>query len=175
MRIPSALLVIDVQRAEFESTNPIHNPDELLANLQTLIKNCRKADGPIIYVQHDGWKRTHYEPGTTGWQIHPEIMPAENDIVVRKRRADCFYETDLDDRLQALRVKRLVVAGIETEVCVDTACRRAYSLGYKVVLAKDTHSTTDWLPLKAEEIIEHHNNVLGKWFARLEESKNIQF
>jgi nicotinamidase-related amidase len=71
--------------------------------------------------------------------------------------------------------KRLVIAGIETEVCVDMACRRAYSLGYEVVLASDAHSASDRPPLKAEEIIEHHNGVLGKWFAKLKRSKDIQF
>lgn len=66
MKIPSALLVIDVQRAEFKGSNPVHDPELLLANIRTLIRNCRKAGRPIIYIQHDGWKGTHYEPGTAG-------------------------------------------------------------------------------------------------------------
>lgn len=96
-------------------------------------------------------------------------------MVVRKRHADYFCKTDLDQRLHKLKVRRLVIAGIETEACVDTACRRACSLGYEVVLAQDAHSTSDEPPLKAEEIIKHHNNVIGKWFAKLERSKNIRF
>jgi nicotinamidase-related amidase len=175
MKSSSALLVVDVQQAEFAGLNPVRHPKALLANIRLLIENCRKAGRPVIYLQHDGLKGTPYEPETRGWQIHPSIKPEKDDLVIRKRHSDCFYETDLNQRLSAMKVNRLVVAGIRTEVCVDTACRRAYSLGYKVVLAKDAHGTSDSPPLRAEEIIEHHNRILGDWFAKLEESRKVQF
>lgn len=52
------------------------------------------------------------------------------------------------------------------EVCVDTKCRSAFSHGYKVTLMSDVHTTWHTNYLLAEQIINHHNNVL-KWFAEV--------
>ncbi|MEK1832395.1 hypothetical protein AAAC51_36335 [Priestia megaterium] len=52
---------------------------------------------------------------------------------------------------------------MQTEFCLDTTCRRAYSLGYKEnILVKDAHSTFDTAVLSASKIVEHHNNMLGQ-------------
>jgi nicotinamidase-related amidase len=59
-------------------------------------------------------------------------------------------------------------------VCVDTTCRRAFSLGYKVTLAQDAHSTWKTDHPTASQIIEHHNRVL-RWFANLKDSSKISF
>ncbi len=65
---------------------------------------------------------------------------------------------------------------MQTEFCLDTTCRRAYSLGYKEnILVKDAHSTFDTDVLSADKIIEHHNNILGGRFVTLKESREIIF
>ena len=50
---------------------------------------------------------------------------------------------------------------MQTEYCVDTSCRAAADLGYKVVLVRDGHSTFDNGVLTAEKIVAHHNRTLG--------------
>jgi nicotinamidase-related amidase len=67
----------------------------------------------------------------------------------------------------------VIITGVQTEYCVDTTCRRAYSLGYHVVLIRDAHSTYDTNTLTASQIIAHHNNILGGWFAELKETSEI--
>jgi nicotinamidase-related amidase len=57
-------------------------------------------------------------------------------------------------------ISRLVITGCATQYCIDTACRRAVSLGYDVTLVKDAHTTVDNEMLKAEQVIAHHNAVL---------------
>jgi nicotinamidase-related amidase len=47
---------------------------------------------------------------------------------VVKRTPDAFHGTDLHEILQENGVKALAIAGIQTEFCVDTTCRRAFSL-----------------------------------------------
>lgn len=81
--------------------------------------------------------------------------------MTEKWAASSFYDTDLDQRLRAAGVKRLVIAGLQTEFCIDTACRVAQTLGYVVTLAGDAHSTMDSPLLKADQIIRHHNGVLS--------------
>jgi len=57
--------------------------------------------------------------------------------------------------------------GAQTEVCVDTTCRRAFSLGFEVTLVSDGHSTWDNATLSADQIIRHTNDTLAGWFVRL--------
>jgi nicotinamidase-related amidase len=64
-------------------------------------------------------------------------------------------------------INRLIVMGAQTEVCVDTTCRRAFSLGFSVTLVSDGHSTWDNATLTAEQIIRHTNDTLAGWFVHL--------
>ncbi|MFJ8526575.1 hypothetical protein [Bacillus sp. NPDC094106] len=65
---------------------------------------------------------------------------------------------------------------MQTQFCVDTTCRRAYSIGYKEnILVKDAHSTFDTAVLSASQIVEHHNNTLGGRFVTLKETSEIMF
>lgn len=59
-----------------------------------------------------------------------------------------------------MKTARVVIAGFKTEVCVDTTCRHAFSLGYHVTLVADAHSTSDRDELSATQIIQHHNGNL---------------
>ena len=97
------------------------------------------------------------------------------DVVVQKRHPDSFQGTTLRQELASRTIERLVITGIQTEYCVDTTCRRAYSLGYDVTLVKDAHSTWDSDHLTASQVIAHHNDVLGGWFAALKEASEVEF
>lgn len=175
MGTTTALLVIDVQLGMFESPliPPVHDGTRLLAAISGLIEAARARGVPVIYVQHDGGKGHPLLAGTPPWQIHPAIRPHNEDVVVRKRFSDSFQETDLHDRLQSRGIEHLVVVGIQSEFCVDTTCRRAFSLGYRVTLVEDGHSTWDDDGLTAEQIIQHHNRTLGSQFATLAKSSSL--
>lgn len=71
-------------------------------------------------------------------------------------------------------IEHVFITGIQTEVCVDTTCRRAFSMGYKVTLVTDTHSTWSSEEITAQQIINHHNSVL-RWFADVFPSREIIF
>jgi hypothetical protein len=96
-------------------------------------------------------------------------------VVVQKLHPDAFRDTSLPQELASRGIQHLIISGIQTEYCIDATCRRAYSLGYEVVLVKDAHSTWDTDHLTARQIIDHHNNVLGGWFAELREASEIEF
>lgn len=170
----AALLVIDVQEAMFDEAYPVYNGDALLERIGKLVAKARAGGVPVIYIQHNEGPGEPLETGTFGWQIHSAIAPSEGDIVIRKSTPDSFHRTHLQEELKKLEIEKLVLAGMQTDLCVDTTCRRAYSLGYDVVLATDAHSTWNCGSLTAEQIIEHHNNVL-RWFAQTAESADIAF
>jgi len=171
------LLVVDVQVGMFDSPliSPVYGGEQLLTKVNDLIERARSFRVPVIYVQHSGGSGHPLEHGTRGWQIHPIISPSDGDLVVQKQTPDSFYHTSLQQELEAKRIKKLTLVGIQTEYCVDTTCRRAFSLGYDVTLVKDAHSTWDTKILAAQQIIDHHNEILGSWFATLKEAVSINF
>jgi nicotinamidase-related amidase len=171
----TALLVIDVQMFGFGEDSPVYAGESLLANICDLVAHARAADVPVVYVQHCGAEGESAEPGAPAWEIHPAIAPAEGEPVVQKGHPDAFQETTLLQELESKNIKRLVVAGMQTEYCVDTTCRRAYSLGYDVVLAEDAHSTWDTEHLTAPQVIAHHNATLGGWFVTLKAARDVIF
>jgi nicotinamidase-related amidase len=171
----TALLIIDVQLGMYEESDPVYRGEELLHTIGALIAKARADNAPVIYVQHSEAKGYPLHPEAPGWPIHPAIAPQEGDAVVHKRYPDSFQETDLQRELEAREIKHLVIAGIQTEYCVDTTCRRAFSLGYDVTLVQDGHSTWDSRDLQAAQIIAHHNTVLGGWFVKLKPASAIEF
>ena len=170
-----ALLIIDVQNCMFDPADPVHNADHLLTNLQHLIERARAAQTPVIFVQHCGPAGAPHEPDAPGWQIHASIAPRPGELIVQKTMPDSFYQTTLKAELSANGIDQLVIAGVQTEYCVDTTCRRAASEGYAVTLVQDAHSTWSKDDLTAEQIIAHHNWVLGDWFAQLVSTEDVQF
>lgn len=155
----TALVIIDVQVGIIEGFHA-YRGREVLEQINKLLARARASNMPIIYVQHDGEAGHPLEVGTEGWQIHPDINPDEEDLIIRKRASDSFYETTLQHELEARGVKHLIVTGCMTEYCVDTTSRRAVSLGYDVTLVSDAHTTIDNKLLTAEQIIAHHNALL---------------
>lgn len=168
----TALLIIDVQNAMFDESGPIYDGEQLLNNLRILIDQARAAGIPVFFVQHND---EEFITGTPPWEIHSAIAPNEGEVIIQKHTPDSFHETELHEKLKAAQIQNLVVAGNQTECCVDTTIRRAFSLGYKITLVKDAHRTWNSNTLSARQIIDHHNEVLGNLFAALKGTKEIQF
>lgn len=162
--LKSALLIIDVQNGMFTMNPPVYNGEKLLNNLTQMISYARLNNIPLIYIQHNGPPNSPLEKNTTGWDIHDAIKPQDEDIVLQKHTPDSFYETDLKRHLEKFGVDHLILTGIQTEACVDTTCRRGFSLKYNVTLITDSHSTFDKEEITAQQIINHHNEVL-RWFS----------
>ena len=173
-QMKKALLLIDIQNGMFGEDNPVYNSEQLLDTTQYLLTKARQTHTPVFYIQHEAPKGKNLEKGTSGWSIHSRIYPEPQDMIIHKKSPDSFHQTCLDQELRNLQIKHLLLAGIQTEVCVDTTCRRAFSLGYEVTLITDAHSTWDSATLSAEQIITHHNHTL-RWFAHTVKASEADF
>jgi nicotinamidase-related amidase len=172
----TALLVIDVQKGMFAEEDPVYQGEQLLETLNSLIGRARAAGTPVIYVRHNGSSvQDPLHPDNPGWPIHPAIAPAAGETVVDKREPDSFYKTSPQQELEGRGIKKLIIAGLQTEFCVDTTCRRAYSLDYQITLVTDAHSTWDAGGLSAAQIIAHHNQMLGNSFVTPKPASEIEF
>lgn len=163
-RSHNVLLIIDVQ-VGLVKLIPAEIRSGVLSRIETLLSRARASGTPVIYIQHDGPRGHPLQTHTKGWEIHPSIKPLDSESVVRKRESDSFFETTLQQELEKRGITRLIILGGVTEYCVDTTCRRATSLGYDVMLARDAHLTRDNGVLTAANIIAHHNFVLDDFGA----------
>lgn len=171
----TAVLVIDMQMIMFDSEPALYRRDEVLATAKDVIERARAAGVEVIYVQHNDAPESPMAAGAPGWAIHPEIAPRDGELIVQKWTPDSFHETVLHDELTQRGISKLVVVGMQTEYCVDTSTRRAFSLGYDVTLVSDGHSTWDTDIVKAEQIVAHHNAVLGDWFSKATPAAEVEF
>lgn len=169
-----ALIIIDVQKGMFKEGEEVYKGDILISILKAIIKKARVSNTPIFYVQHNAPAGKPLENGKEGWEIHTEIAPQQADRIIQKTTPDSFLNTTLEEELNKKNIKHIYIAGIQTEACVDTTCRRAFSMGYKVTLISDAHSTWNSSEISAKQIINHHNGVL-RWFADVYPSEEIVF
>jgi len=75
--------------------------------------------------------------GEYGHDIIDELKPASGEPVVDKPGKGAFHATDLDAMLHNKGIRRLVVCGVTTEVCVNTTVREANDRGYDCLVLED--------------------------------------
>lgn len=170
----TALVVIDVQQGMFAESLKPYRPKDVIAAIRILQDRARAGGFPVLHIQHDGGEGHPLARGTSGFAIHPSVAPRPGEEIVVKEQCDAFLRTGLDARLRALGIGRLVIAGMQTEFCIDTTTRAAFAHGYKVTLASDAHTTFDSKVLKAGDIVAHHNAVLRD-FATVAPSNEVRF
>jgi len=100
--------------------------------------------------------------GEPGHALIPEIAPLPGEQVIDKPGKGAFYATDLQDRLDALGVRQLVVTGVTTEVCVQSTVREANDRGYDCLVLSDC--TASYFPEFHEaalQMIVAQGGILG--------------
>jgi len=75
--------------------------------------------------------------GEPGAEIVPELAPLIDEIVIDKPGKGAFYATPLAERLAGFGTTHLLLAGVTTEVCVQTTMREATDRGFDCLLVED--------------------------------------
>ncbi|WP_257348818.1 cysteine hydrolase family protein [Pseudalkalibacillus decolorationis] len=154
-----ALLVIDAQQELIEGNQKemsVLNKEKLLGNINLVINKALESDSLVVFVRD----KDVAEGKGKGFQIHQEIKVPPNSKIYDKEATNSFYGTPLMSFLKEEKVEHLVIMGCKTEHCIDTAVRSATVNHFDVTLVRDGHSTTDSSTLSAEQIINHHNEIL---------------
>lgn len=141
----AALVVVDVQQGFADpSWGPTTNP-ECEANVGRLLDAWAVAGQPVVVVRHDSTKAdSPLNPDHAGNALTPAVAAAQPDLFVTKTVNSAFYGTpDLEAWLRAEGIERLVVCGIQTNMCVETTARMGGNLGFDVVVPLDATRTFD--------------------------------
>ncbi len=171
-----AVLVIDMQVGLFHGGRIIHAAGQVLDNVRRVLVKAHAASVPVFAVRHTGPQGSPIEAGSANWQFMPELgIDLEGDTVFEKTRPSCFAGTDLLQQLRAKGIQELIICGLKTQYCIDSNCRAASELGFKVILVEDAHSCNDTELLPASTIIAHHNATLNGLFVSLIKTEDLRF
>lgn len=149
--------------------NDVSRLAAIVPTVKTLLDGCRAAGLPIIHTQEchrpdlsdcPPAKRSRGAParrigdagpmgrllisGEPGTAILPELAPLAGEIVIEKPGKGAFYATRLGEELARLGTRQLLVAGVTTEVCVQTTMREANDRGFDCLLVRD--ATESYFP-----------------------------
>jgi ureidoacrylate peracid hydrolase len=157
----AALLIIDVQnycvRSEAGASEYFRRSlrEIMVPNIRRLQSACRRASIEVVYsvienMTRDGRDRSldykisgiDVPRGSWDAQVLDEIAPADDEMTFRKTSSNVFVSTNSDYVLRNLRVHSLIIAGIMTDQCVESAVRDTCDLGYLVTLVTDACTTS---------------------------------
>jgi nicotinamidase-related amidase len=80
--------------------------------------------------------------GTAGAAIIDAVAPHGEDVVLTHHRVSCFHGTELDVVLRGNGIDTVVLAGVATNLAVESTARASADLGYRTVVVSDACSTT---------------------------------
>jgi len=169
----SALLVVDAQDS-FMATprwEKRSNPD-FERNVATLIDAWRAASLPVIFILHTD-DDPEFARTSPYFKLMDFIERRDSEPLLVKTTRNSFTSTDLQRRLEALGVTRIVVTGIQTEQCCETTTRIGADLGYDVDFVTEATRTFPLVNWETGEsydtdtVTRHTEWVLRGRFARI--------
>ena len=143
----------DLSRAEFDDKygwffDALQHT--VIPNMQRLQESFRHSGIEVMYttiesLTYDGrdrsldYKITGFHVPKNSWngRVIDELKPDEDEIWLPKTSSSVFVSTHIDYILRNLGVRQLVVSGLLTDQCVESAVRDACDLGYLVTLITD--------------------------------------
>jgi len=144
----TALLVVDVQRYFEEMCAPI------VSAIRRAVEACHALGVPVFFTRHghadpqvDGgmlarWWGDLILEGTDGHRLLEGIgFRPDLDTIVPKRRYSAFYETPLEGDLRGRGIEDLAIAGVMTNLCVETTARAAFIRDFRVRVLIDATAT----------------------------------
>jgi nicotinamidase-related amidase len=120
-------------------TREAHRPD--LSDCPPAKRNRGK---PSLRIGDAGPMGRILVAGEPGSAIVPDCAPYADEIVIDKPGKGAFYATNLGETLAARAITHLIVAGVTTEVCVQTTMREANDRGFDCLLIED--ATESYFP-----------------------------
>ncbi|NTW56168.1 MAG: hydrolase [Chlorobiaceae bacterium] len=123
-------LIIDVQG---KLAHTVSAPEALETNIKKLIRACQVLEVPILV--------TEQYPKGLGHTIEPIMALLEGNEPVEKLSFSCCGTNDFMKKLRSFNRNDILIAGIETHVCVYQTAVELLDFGYNVHLVADAVSS----------------------------------
>ena len=186
-----ALLVIDVQKVYSlnHSRLKVNNVESIVENINKIIRYFENKNLPIIYIRHlhdpDGSDagRMYDFSGKTGkigfrkGSLETEYI--EDLIIIKgapeiiKNRYNSFFNTDLADLLNKLKINQVVIVGFMTSFCCESTARDAHDRDYYVDFIIDATGTPGLEKLNQEQIKLASAQTLSAGYANVLKTKEF--
>jgi nicotinamidase-related amidase len=149
-RVRTALLLVDVlQRFPGDDGKRIHEAARrILPTLRALRTRAKAANLAIIYANdQDGrWLSSREQVIDRACrgprsEVARALRPARSHFLVLKPGRSAFHQTPLDALLEALGVRKLIVVGFATDVCVLATVTDAVMRKLRVAVPCDGAAT----------------------------------
>jgi nicotinamidase-related amidase len=149
--------------------------DLALRNTQRLLESFRNAKKQVIFTRHgallaDGRDMiarrrvrdqasldstntpTLWSKGSFEHEIVAALAPQPDELIVDKNASSAFNGSAIDQFLRNMDLETLIIAGMATDMCVETTARDAADRGYQVIVVEDATATF---------FAEHHDAALS--------------
>nr|HET6902823.1 cysteine hydrolase family protein [Ktedonobacteraceae bacterium] len=170
-----ALLVIDAQNEYFAPHGKWVLPDgeKALEQIQSLLTTAREAQVPIFHIVHEELDphAAVFRAGSSGTEMHPEIVVQAGEKIVQKHFPGSFTQTPLEAFLRQEQVDTIIISGYMTQMCCDTTTRQADERGFSVLFAADATAARD---LALDEHTVSHDVIQETTLAIMTQFANVQ-
>ncbi|MHB8068621.1 MAG: cysteine hydrolase family protein [Desulfobaccales bacterium] len=140
----TALLLIDLQNDYFPGGKmELEGSPEASLRAREILTFFREKGLPVVHIQHLAARpgAPFFLPDTEGVRIHQNVEPLPGEVVIQKNFPNSFRNTILLEHLREKQVKKLVVCGMMTHMCVDATVRAAFDYGLEVTVIHDACAT----------------------------------
>jgi nicotinamidase-related amidase len=150
------------------------------AVIAKLLDACRETGVEVIYITiasrtQDGRERSrvhrdnelHAQIGSREAAVLDEIAPQGDEIVIHKTAGGVFNSTEIDYLLHNLGIETVIMTGVVTNGCVETAVRDAADRSYKVILVPDACAAF------TDELHENALKSVGEKICNLRTSEEV--
>ena len=142
----TGLILVDIQNDYFAGGRmELVGMQEAGLKAGELLSIFREKDWPTFHIQHIAVQQgaTIFLPETEGAELHASIEPQSGEIVIQKHFPNSFRETSLMQELEKEDVKKLVICGAMSHMCIDATTRAAFDHCFDCTVVQDACATRD--------------------------------
>lgn len=140
----TALIIIDIQNEYFPGGKlALDRPEQAAENAAQLLNIFRHNKLPVVHIQHENMnpEMDFMLAGSNGQKIYQRLKPLLDETCFCKHYPNAFWQTDLENHLNDLGIKNLVITGMMTHMCVSSTARAAMERGFNSTLIQDACAT----------------------------------
>lgn len=164
------LLIVDTQKLIVREN--LYCFDLFVSNVKRLIRTARENQIEVIYIRHDDGLDGTLTKDAAGFEIYEEFEPCNNEKIFDKICNSPFKNTGLLEYLNSIGEKELIVAGLQTDYCIDATVKCGYEHGFRMIVPAYSNSTFDNEFMSSEESYKYYNEFM--WNGRYAECISIE-